>query len=250
MKTTYETLMSIKKKRGAGYLVLIDPDKKEMRELVCLAKQCEASDVDGLLIGGSLLFETVFDHCVKKIKEAVSIPVILFPGNSRQVSGSADAILFMTMISGRNAHYLIGEQVISAPIVRSLNLEAIPTGYMLIESGKTTAAEFMSNSQPIPRHKPEIAVATAMAGELLGLKMLYLEAGSGADKPVPDNMIREVVKSVRIPVIVGGGIRDPQIARDKVLAGADFIVTGTVMEDMANHSMLKEFAKAVHHDVH
>ncbi|MFC1569214.1 geranylgeranylglyceryl/heptaprenylglyceryl phosphate synthase [bacterium] len=243
---TFETLMSIKQKQGAGYLVLIDPDKKPIDELVSLAKSCESAGVDGLLIGGSLLFSAAFDQFVRIIKEAVSIPVILFPGNGRQISGHADAILFMTLISGRNAHYLIGEQVHSAPIVRSLNLEAIATGYMLIESGKTTAAEYMSNSQPIPRHKPELAVATAMAGELLGLNMLYLEAGSGADQSVPEIMVKAVTKSIQIPVIVGGGIRDPKIAHDKVLAGASFIVTGTVMEDEGNHNKLKEFAEAIH----
>lgn len=244
--TIYEKLISIQQKRGAGYLVLIDPDKKPIEELVNLAKQCESAGVDGLLIGGSLLLETSFDQCVKTIKESVSIPVILFPGNGRQISGNADAILFMTMISSRNAQYLIGEQVISAPIVRLLNLEAIPTGYMLIESGKTTTAEFMSNSQPIPCHKPDIAVATAIAGELLGLKMLYLEAGSGADQPVPEDIVGSVAKSVNIPLIVGGGICDPDTARNKVIAGASFIVTGTVMEDAGNLGMLKEFAEAIH----
>ena len=242
---TYKKLMSIKE-NGAGYLVLIDPDKKPLDDLISLAKICESAGVDGLLVGGSLLFSSAFDEFIKAIKNAVSIPVILFPGNGRQISGYADAILFMTLISGRNAHYLIGEQVHSAPIVRSLNLEPIPTGYMLIESGKTTSAEFMSNSQPIPRHKHEIAVAHAMAGEMLGLKMLYLEAGSGADHAVPNQMIKAVVASVRIPVIVGGGIRDPQSAREKVDAGASFIVTGTVMEEQKNHLMLESFARAIH----
>ena len=242
---TYQKLMSICEK-GAGYLVLIDPDKKSSNELTDLAVMCESAGVDGLLVGGSLLFSTAFDELIKTLKSAVSIPVILFPGNGRQISGYADAILFMTLISGRNAHYLIGEQVHSAPVIRSLNLESIPTGYMLIESGKTTSAEFMSASRPIPRHKPEIAVAHAMAGEMLGLKMLYLEAGSGAEHAVPEQMIRAVVASVSIPVIVGGGIRDPESARKKVQAGAAFIVTGSVMEDTGNHDMLESFAQAVH----
>jgi phosphoglycerol geranylgeranyltransferase len=242
---TYKKLMSIREK-GAGYLVLIDPDKKKRDDLVGLAKMSESAGVDGLLVGGSLLFSAVFDELIKALKSAVSIPVILFPGNGRQISGYADAILFMTLISGRNAHYLIGEQVHSAPIVRSLKLEPIPTGYMLIESGRTTSAEFMSASQPIPRHKPEIAVAHAMAGEMLGLKMLYLEAGSGAEQAVPDQMIKAVVDSVSIPVIVGGGIRDPESASKKVQAGASFIVTGTVMENTENHGMLESFARAIH----
>ncbi|MBN1783314.1 geranylgeranylglyceryl/heptaprenylglyceryl phosphate synthase [bacterium] len=243
---TYQTLLDIRKKRGAGYLVLIDPDKKPMNQLIALARTCEEQGVDGLLIGGSLLFSTEFDRFVGEVKKAVSIPVILFPGSGRQVSGHADAIFFMTLISGRNPHYLIGEQVHTAPVVRSLKLEAIPTGYMLVESGKTTAAEFMSDSKPIPRHKPEIAVAHAMAGELLGLRLLYLEAGSGADQSVPESMIKAVTTSVGIPVIVGGGIREPEAARQKVLSGASFVVTGTVMEDQDNHARLGDFAAAIH----
>jgi phosphoglycerol geranylgeranyltransferase len=243
---TYETLLSVKKNKGAGYWVLIDPDKDEADKLIQMARACEKGGADALLIGGSLLFSSSFDEFVRTVKQTVSIPVILFPGSGRQISGHADAILFMTLISGRNPHHLIGEQVHAAPIVRSLNLEAIPTGYMLIESGKTTSAEFMSNSRPIPRHKPEIAVAHAMAGEMLGLKMLYLEAGSGADESVPEVMIKAVTRAVKIPVVVGGGIRHPDEARKKVQAGASFIVTGTVVEDAANHSMLKSFSEAVH----
>ncbi len=244
--STYEKLLAIRDRKKAGYLVLIDPDKKPVEELVDLAKSCEQSGVDGLLIGGSLIFTHTFDQYVKQIKNAVDIPVILFPGSGRQVSGHADAILFLTLISGRNAHYLIGEQVQTAPIVRSLNLEAISTGYMLIESGQTTAAEFMSHSQPIPRHKPEIAVAHAMAGEMLGLKMLYLEAGSGAEQSVPERMVASVTRSVEIPVIVGGGIRDPETAQKKVEAGAAFVVTGTVMENEGNHGLIRTFADAIH----
>jgi phosphoglycerol geranylgeranyltransferase len=243
---TYNLLMQIKTDKAAGHLVLIDPDKKPVDEWAYIAQQCEQNGVDGLLIGGSLLFSTAFDAFVQKIKEAVSIPVILFPGNGQQVSGHADAILFMTLISGRNPQYLIGEHVHSAPVIHALRLETIPTGYMLIESGKSTAAEFMSGTRPIPRHKPEIAVAHALAGQMLGLKMLYLEAGSGAEQPVPDAMIAGVCRTIEIPVIVGGGIREPEIAAQKVKAGASFIVTGTFFESSGNLNQLGEFAAAIH----
>ena len=242
----FNQLLDIHEKRGAGHLVLIDPDKKPIEHLIDVAMACEQQDVDGILIGGSLLFSTAFDRFVQKIKQAVSIPVILFPGNGRQISGHADAILFMTLISGRNPQYLIGEQVHSAPVIHALQLESIPLGYMLIESGNPTTAEFMSGTRPIPREKPEIAVAHALAGSMLGLKMVYLEAGSGAAQPVPDIMIQKVTQVIDIPVIVGGGIRDPETAAAKVRAGAAFIVTGTLFEQSENLTRLGEFTSAIH----
>ena len=243
---TFDRIMRIRQERGAGHFVLIDPDKKPVEHLVNVARACEQQGVDGLLIGGSLLFSTAFDRFVQEIKKSVSIPVILFPGNGRQISGHADAILFMTLISGRNPQFLIGEHVHSAPVIRALQLESIPTGYMLIESGRPTTAEFMSSTRPIPRTKPQIAVAHALAGEMLGLKMIYLEAGSGAEKPVPDDMIKKVTQVIDIPVVAGGGIRDPDTAAEKVKAGASFIVTGTLFEETENLARLGEFASAIH----
>ena len=179
--SVYQNLLNIKKNKGAGYLILIDPDKRPFDDLLSLARQCEDQDVDGLLIGGSLLFISHFDKLVHDIKKEVSIPVILFPGSSRQLSEHADAVLFMSLISGRNPQTLIGEQVMAAPSVRALGIEPISMGYMLVESGQTTSAEFMSNTQPLPRNKPDIAVAHALAAEYLGMKLIYLEGGSGAD---------------------------------------------------------------------
>jgi phosphoglycerol geranylgeranyltransferase len=244
--SVYQRLLDIRDSRGAGYLVLIDPDKQSVDQLTAFAKTCEQQDADGLLIGGSLLFNDRFDKAVEAIKKAVQIPVILFPGNGRQLSRHADAVLFMSLISGRNANYLIGEQVISAPIVRALEIEPISMGYMLVESGATTAAEFMSHTKPLPRHKPEIAAAHALAAEYLGMKLVYLEAGSGAEQSVPEAMIHAVRNMVSIPVIVGGGIRKPEAAKAKVEAGASFVVTGNVLEKSENIRLVREFADAVH----
>ena len=245
---TYDKLLELKKRRGAGYLVLIDPDKQTLEDAVSFAKNCEDNGADGFLVGGSLLFSNHFDELIRAVKETVSIPVILFPGNGQQLSPHADAVLFMSLISGRNAHYLIGEQVLSAPKIKALRLEPISTGYVLIESGKTTAAEFMSHTKPIPRDKPEIAVAHALAAEYLGMKFVYLEAGSGAECSVPEQMIRAVSQSASIPLIVGGGIRTPEDAREKVNAGASFVVTGNVLEKKNNAHLIADFAKAIHKD--
>jgi phosphoglycerol geranylgeranyltransferase len=244
--TTYEKLLKIKSDSGAGYLVLIDPDHRSVDELTDMARQCAAQGADGFLIGGSLLFSDHFDELVRSIKEAVDVPVVLFPGSSRQLSRHADAVLFMSLISGRNPQTLIGEQVMAAPLIHALGIEAIPMGYMLIESGNVTAAQFMSNTSPIPRGKPQIAVAHGLAGQYLGMKLLYLEAGSGAEKSVPEAMIQAVAHHVSIPLIVGGGIRTPEDAAAKVKAGASFVVTGNILEKEENHHLVQAFAQAIH----
>lgn len=244
--TTWEKLLRIKEERGAGYFILIDPDKQPMEESIRLVVQAEKEDADGIFIGGSLLSTPVFDELIKQIKANVSIPVIIFPGGVQQVSAHADAILFMSVISGRNADLLIGQHVMAAPIVKITGLEPISAGYMLIESGKVTSAEYMSNTRPIPREKTDIAVAHGLAAEFLGMKVLYLEAGSGALYPVPDEMIKGMAKSCGLPLIVGGGITTPETARQKVKAGASFIVTGNVLENNNANGKIAEFAKAIH----
>ena len=243
---TYDKLLKIKSERGAGYFVLLDPDKESPSNLAEMAKRCQDADADALLIGGSLLMNHHFEQAMEAIKNAVTIPVILFPGGAMQVSKHADALLFMSLISGRNPQYLIGEQVHAAPLVKTIGIETIPMGYMLIESGTVTSVEFVSNSKPIPREKTGIAVAHGLAGEYLGMKLLYLEAGSGAKQSVPEKMVQAVSHTVSIPVIVGGGISSPDCASKKVEAGASFIVTGTVLEDQSNHKLIGEFARAIH----
>jgi phosphoglycerol geranylgeranyltransferase len=244
--TIHQKLLDIVKTRGAGYLVLLDPDRKSPESLAAFAKTCEAQGADGILIGGSLLLDDGFDRCVEAVKKAVRIPVLLFPGNGRQLSRHADAVLFMSLISGRNPHFLIGEQVTSAPIVRALGLEPVSMAYLLVESGETTAAEFMSGTRPLPRNKPEIAAAHALAAEYLGMKLVYLEAGSGAKHSVPEVLVAAVAKTVSIPVIVGGGIRTPEDAAAKVKAGASFVVTGNVLEKEGGPDLVRSLADAVH----
>ncbi len=244
--TIYEQLLKARDQRGSGYFVLIDPDKKSEAETLKTVEVCADCGVDAILVGSSLLLSQRFGSTIKQIKKEFNLPVILFPGSTIQLSEYADAVLFLSLISGRNPEFLIGTQVLGAPIIRKMALEAISTGYMLIESGKTTAAEFMSNSKPIPRDKSDIAVAHAMAGEYLGMKMIYLEAGSGAIHSVPEEMIEAVSGYINIPVIVGGGINTPESARKKVEAGAAFVVTGNILETSSHRELIKEFANAIH----
>ncbi len=244
--SVFDQLLKVKKQKKAGYLVLIDPDKQSIDDATTLAAHCQDYGVDALLVGGSLLFAHQFDVVIQAIKAECNLPVIIFPGGTRQISPYADAILFLSIISGRNPNHLIGEQVIAAPLLKSMKLEPISTGYMFIESGNITSAQFLSDSSPIPREKPDIAVAHALAAEYIGMKMCYLEAGSGAKYPVPEKMIAAISKHTRIPLIVGGGIRSPEEAYAKVHAGAGFIVTGNILEKNPDVGLIKAFADAIH----
>ncbi len=246
MMTTFERLLEVKARKGAGYIVLIDPDKQPIDKSVQLAQQAEKEGADAIFLGGSLLFFTVFDEFVEQIKNHVSIPVILFPGSTNQISRHADAILFISIISGRNPEMLIGRQVLGAPLIKMCSLEAIGTAYMLVESGNVSSAEFMSNTRALPREKYDIAVAHALAAEYLGMKMIYLEAGSGAQYPVPNKMVAAVASQSSLPLIVGGGINSPAVAAEKVRAGASFIVTGNVLENGVKPGGIAEFANAIH----
>ncbi len=244
--SVYNHLLNIISSKGAAYLVLIDPEGIDETRLEKFVNHCESSGVDGFLVGGSLLVEGTFELHLKKIKNATELPVIIFPGSVEQVCKPADAVLYLSVVSGRNPEHLIGKHVIAAPLIKSLSLEPISTGYILVESGKLTTAQYMSGSLPVPRNKPQIAAATALAAEYMGMKMIYLEAGSGADMPVADDMIKAVSGTCSIPLIVGGGLRSPQTARAKVKAGANIIVTGNFFEDENNWGMIKLFAEAVH----
>ncbi|MEI7810921.1 MAG: geranylgeranylglyceryl/heptaprenylglyceryl phosphate synthase [Ignavibacteria bacterium] len=234
------------KTNGAACLILIDPDKISGQKLVDFVRECEVSGVDGLLVGGSLIINGNLARTIDTIKKSSALPAIIFPGSVSQVTPEADAMLFISLISGRNAEHLIGEHVMVSPLIKNYNIETISTGYMLIESGQVTTAEYISGSKPIPRNKPEIAMATALAAQYLGMKMVYLEAGSGAQLPVPDEMVKIVSSALDIPVIVGGGIRDASTARQKVEAGAKIVVTGNYFEDDSKWELLKEFSEAVH----
>lgn len=212
------------------FAILVDPDKHDEESLQALSGQINNSLVDFILVGGSLVSGSV-DETVQALKRKFDLPILLFPGNVLQISPHADGILLLSLISGRNPEFLIGNHVIAAPVLKKINLEIIPTGYILIENGRTTAVEYVSNTKPIPADKIDLTVATAMAGEMLGHKLLYLEAGSGALKPVNTSMIREVKKNTGIPLIVGGGIQTAGQVRQIYEAGADVIVVGSVLED-------------------
>lgn len=242
----FEYLLKVVNNRGAGYFVLIDPDTREVSELEQFVKEICSRGVDAILVGGSLIVNSDFESSLRLIKESSTVPVVIFPSSIRQISSMADAILFISLISGRNPDFLFGEHVIAAPIIRKLNIEPISSGYMLFESGKTTTAEFMSNTKPLPPNKPEIAVAHALAAQYLGMQTVYLEAGSGADNSVPKEVVEAVSKYVNIPIITGGGIRKPDVAREKVEAGSSFVVTGNVLDNADNLDIINEFARAVH----
>jgi len=226
------------------FTVLVDPDKPDERELIRIAELSQENKVDCFFVGGSLLTTNNLNQCIKILKKHSTIPVILFPGNTLQLSSSADGILFLSLISGRNPEMLIGRHVISAPYIKLSGLEVIPTGYMLIESGRPTAVSYMSNSAPIPSDKTDIAACTAMAGEMLGLKLIYMDAGSGANFHVPLEMVSFVKQSIGIPLIIGGGIRTPEHASSICRAGADMIVAGNILEK--DPSLIREIALAVH----
>ena len=242
----YNHLLNTIKEKGAAYLILLDPDKLPENKLAGFLKHCEKSGVDGFLIGGSLMVNGDFESFIEKVKVNTNLPSIIFPGSITQVSAFADAILFLSVVSGRNPEHLIGKHVLAAPSIKKSGIEPISTAYILVESGSTTTAIYMSGSLPIPRNKPEIAAATALASEYLGMKLIYLEAGSGADNSVPNEMVKAVSDQCSIPVIVGGGIRNPKTAREKVKNGASIIVTGNFFEDENNWDLIRDFASAVH----
>ncbi len=223
----YSSILAAKRKGSKQFAVLIDPDKMPNENALLIAID---AGVDYFLIGGSLLTNGNLHNCIEFVKKFTQIPIILFPGNLLQIDASADAILFLSLISGRNAEMLIGKHVIAAPVLKASKLEVISTGYMLIESGNQTTVSYMSNTMPIPADKDDIAMCTAMAGELLGLKMIYMDAGSGAKNPISASMIKKVRSSISIPLIVGGGINSAEGIQSACDAGADIIVIGTALE--------------------
>lgn len=237
----YTTIQKNKKKGKKLFAVLIDPDKFKPAETIKLA---ESANVDFIMVGGSILTNGNFNKCIQTIKKQTKIPIIIFPGNNLQISKDADGILLLSLISGRNSDLLIGKHVISAPILKSSSLELLPTGYMLIESGKQTAALYMSSSSPIPYDKDDIAMCTAMAGEMLGLRIIYMDAGSGASNCVSSKMIKKVSQNIHIPLIIGGGINTVEKAIKACKAGADIIVVGNAIEK--DSSLIKSISKAIH----
>lgn len=240
----YTQLLERKQKGQKSFAVLIDPDKVNKESVEQLVKLSVDAAVDYFLVGGSLVISNRLDEVVQQIKAICKIPVILFPGSPSQVSTYADALLYLSLISGRNPELLIGQHVISAPFVKQSGLEIISTGYMVVDGGAPTTVSYISNAAPLPADKNEIAMCTAMAGEMLGMKVIYMDAGSGAKRAISESMIQSVAQQIEAPLIVGGGIIDPEKAYLNCKAGADVIVIGNAIEKDA--SLIKEMAAAIH----
>ena len=229
-------------KRGALFAVLLDPDTSDEAAFVKAGAMAAENGADLLLVGGSYLGNFTLPKQVAALKAHVDLPVVLFPGGASQVVPGFDAMLFMTLVSGRNPNYLIDEQVRGGALVRALNMEAIPTAYQLINSGKRTTVEYISGTMPVPANKPKLSMVNSIAAELMGMRYVYLEAGSGAEEPVPVEHIAYTRKATEMTIITGGGIKDPQTAAVRVAAGANIIVTGTLWEKVEDPALLKEFA--------
>jgi putative glycerol-1-phosphate prenyltransferase len=240
----YKKIIVDKKANKKSFALLIDPDKQNEKQLLAIIKKAKKVNTDYFFVGGSLLTSDSLDLCLNTIKKNSNIPTVLFPGNAMQVNNKADGILFLSLISGRNADMLIGKQVITAPILKHSSLEVLPTGYMLVDSGKPTTVSYMSNTIPIPADKETVAVCTAMAGEMLGLKLIFMDGGSGAKTPISEVMIKAVRKSIDVPLIIGGGISSGEKAIANCNAGADIIVVGNAIEK--DDDLISEIAHAVH----
>lgn len=244
MGTIYTSLHDRKQAGKKSFAVLIDPDKVDEAKINSYVTLGKAAGVDYFLVGGSLVISNHLDACVQGIKAQCDIPVILFPGSPSQLSKHADALLYLSLISGRNPELLIGQHVVSAPVVRQSGLELMPTGYMVIDGGAPTTVSYISNAAPLPADKNEIAMCTAMAGEMLGMKLIYMDAGSGAKNAITEAMISKVSSCIQVPLIVGGGITTPEKAYLNCKAGADVIVVGNAIEKDEN--LIVELSHAVH----
>ena len=240
----YDIITQGKANAKKAFAVLIDPDKINAQSLAQTIEMAVKSKVDYFFVGGSLVVTDTLDTVVASIKKQCNIPVILFPGSPDQITPKADALLYLSLISGRNAELLIGQHVISAPFVKKSGLEIISVGYMLIDGGSPTTVSYISNSNPIPANKNDIALCTAMAGEMLGQKLIYMDAGSGAQKAIPTEMIAKVSAHIQIPLVVGGGITTPEKAKQNCIAGADIIVVGNAVEK--DPTLIQAIAEAIH----
>ncbi len=232
----------LKTRQAHAFAVLIDPDSITPASVKVLAEKCNEAEVDYVFFGGSIMVTAHADHCIRLFKEASNIPVVLFPGSPAQVSPSADALLYLSLISGRNPDLLIGQHVVSAPAIKASGLEVISTGYILVDGGTPTTVSYMSHSAPIPANKPDVALCTAWAGELQGKHLIYMDAGSGAQHPISSEMIGKVSANIEIPLIVGGGIRSAEKVYENCQAGAQIVVVGNAIEK--DNSLIKEMCQA------
>ena len=247
MGSIYNQIVTKRKRGRKQFALLVDPDKTDHLFLGKVAQAAQRSEVDFIMVGSSLLTNSSINNCIRILKDHCSIPMVLFPGNPLQISPLADGILFLSLISGRNPELLIGNHVVAAPLIKSSGLEVLSTGYVLVDGETMTTVAYMSNTQPIPRDKDEIAVCTSMAGEMLGHNLIYLDAGSGAKSPVSLSMISKVKEHIQVPLIVGGGIRNKTTALEACNSGADIIVVGNAIEEeQGAEKLLESIAEAVH----
>lgn len=240
----YERLQEKKERGTKSFAILIDPDKMDGASMESLLNSAATAKPDYFFVGGSLVISEGLETCISQIRKYSSIPVVLFPGSPSQVTRSADALLYLSLISGRNPELLIGQHVLSAPFVKRSGLEVMSTGYIVVDGGAPTTVSYISNAAPIPNDKPDIALCTAMAGELLGMKLIYMDAGSGAKRPVSEEMIAGVATNIDIPLIIGGGIRTPEKAYAACQSGADVVVVGNAFEK--DPSLIAEMGAAIH----
>ncbi|WP_309642678.1 geranylgeranylglyceryl/heptaprenylglyceryl phosphate synthase [Flavobacterium sp.] len=231
MKNLYNDILQSKATKQKLLAILIDPDKIDLESIPILSQKINASPATHIFIGGSIVEHNIIDDLIIQLKQKINLPMLLFPGNPSQISNEADGILFLMLLSGRNSDYLIEHQIQAVPILEKTNLEIISTGYILIESGNETAVERVSQTKPLSRNNSDYVAQTAKAGALIGNKLMYLEAGSGAQLSVPIDMIAQVSKSISIPLIVGGGIRSQKEIQWAYDAGADIVVIGTAFEN-------------------
>ena len=246
MNNIFNNLESIRKSKGCVSLALIDPDIKNDHSLKEITEIIVKSDFDAVLIGGSLIMDDKFEIRAKYIRDNINIPIILFPGSSTQITKYADAILYISLISGRNPQYLIGEHVQSAPKIYSLKMETIPTGYILLSGDKISSVEAMSQTMPLPTDKFDIITAHALAAQYLGMKAIYLEKGSGSINSVNTELIRYINNQIDIPLIIGGGIFNKNVVKKIVNAGAGYVVIGTAIENKQSIKHLKEINRIIH----
>lgn len=240
----YDKIVSARAEHRKLFAVLIDPDKFDPAASKQMIINALEAKVDFFFIGGSLLVSNQLEECILAIKSMCNTPVILFPGSIHQISSEADAILLLSLISGRNPELLIGNHVIAAPNLKKSGLEILSTGYMLIDGGRPTTVSYISNTLPIPEDKPDIAACTAMAGEMLGMKLIFMDAGSGAQRCITEQMISEVRKYTNVPILTGGGIRTADQAAKLARAGADLIVVGNILE--TDPLLVRDIAAAIH----
>ncbi len=236
MPSFTEQIYNIKSKEKRALAILIDPDQA-IDSVAKIAQQCALHEVDFIFVGGSIVTAGVLSQTIAEIRQNCSCSIYIFPGNEFMIDDGADGILFLSLLSGRNPEYLIGKQVVSAPVLAASALDIVPTAYLLIDGGKETSVSYISNTKPIPADKPDIAMATALAGKLLGMQCIYMDAGSGALQSISPKMVNRVKQQVQLPLIIGGGIRHPETARELYKAGADILVIGNGVEQ--NETLIK-----------